>query len=106
MDCHRCKHIRYDGCRYGRCSHRGHLDVVLSPGSDGNRPYNRQICPDFDLRRRCSNCAHWIRGEYFADGMTPARKGMCDLGNDVSGRVCPEWKLSTKTSWKKKKERQ
>ena len=103
MDCRRCKHVRYDGCRHGRCSHSGHLGVVLSPGKDGKRPYNRQICPDFEIRARCSNCIHWIRGEYFSDGMTPARKGRCDVGNDVSGGICPGWKISTKTSWRKRK---
>lgn len=102
MDCHRCEYIRYAGCRYGRCSHKGHVDVVLVAGRDGKRPYNRQICPDFKLRKKCSNCIHWIRGEYFSDGITPAKKGRCKFGySDKSGASCPYWKLSKRTSWKK-----
>lgn len=101
MDCHRCEYIRYAGCRYGRCSHKGHVDVVLVAGRDGKRPYNRQICPDFKLRKKCSNCIHWIRGEYFADGKTPARRGACELGKFASSGFCTDWKLSTRTSWRK-----
>lgn len=91
MDCHRCEFIRYDGCRYGRCSHAGHSDVrFVRSGKGSARPYNMQICPDFRLRKRCSNCRYWKRGRYFADGNTPAEKGRCSL--EISGGVCPLWK--------------
>lgn len=108
MDCHRCIHIRYDGCKYGRCSHRGHGDVRLSiedakrRAKDGRRDYNRQICPDFVMRRRCSNCKYWFRGRYFADGKTPAGKGRCSLGIDKCAEECPIWKAGP-TSWKKRR---
>ena len=98
MDCRRCIHIRYSGCRHGRCSHPGHKDVVLRPGSG----YNTQICGDFVFRRRCSNCAHWLRGEYFGDGITPALGGGCSMGMapDEAG-FCMKWKKNRMTSWKK-----
>ena len=102
MDCRRCENIRYDGCRYGRCSCSGHEDVRLSPGKDGKRPYSRSICPDFVLKRRCSNCRYWIRGEYFADGRTPARKGRCSLDFVKAGSSCGLWRKGT-TSWRKRK---
>lgn len=101
MDCHRCEYIRYDGCHYGRCSHVGHSDVVLLPGKDGKRPYNKQICADFRLKKKCSNCRYWIRGEYFCDGKTPARKGRCSLDIFGTGSTCELWKAG-KTSWRKR----
>lgn len=94
MDCHRCVNIRYDGCRYGRCSHPGHKDVVLEI-KKGARPYNKQICPDFEVRKRCSNCKYWARGKYFADGRTPAKKGRCSLDICNTGIPCRIWKLQT-----------
>lgn len=105
MDCHRCRHIRYDGCSYGRCSLPCHPDVrLVRPGSKGrksdSRPYNMQKCPDFSLMRRCSNCRYWKRGEYFSDGRTPARKGRCSLDLSFSADSCPMWKKG-KTSWRK-----
>lgn len=102
MDCHRCIHIRYDGSHYGRCSHWGHGDVVCSKGTGGARPYNRQICLDFVVRRRCSNCVNWERGAYFADGSTPSVKGRCMLGLCHRPDECPHWKQG-RTSWRKRK---
>ena len=106
MDCHRCKNIRYDGNPYGRCALPGHQDVVLRRrGRDEagtQRPYNRQVCPDFVMRRRCSNCAYWSRGEYFRDGKTPSRKGKCSLRIvERDGHDCPLWKRG-QTRWKKR----
>lgn len=94
MDCHSCRHITYSGCRYGRCSHPGHCDVMLKRGEpDGKRPYDRRICPDFELRMRCANCRYWIRGKYSSDGKTPARKGSCSIGlrSGVDGE-CVMWR--------------
>lgn len=97
MDCHRCENLRYDGCPYGRCSHPGHSDVRLEIGQgreEGRRPYNRQVCPDFRLKRRCSNCKYWERGRYFSDGKTPAAKGKCSLdipSSQMSGGICELW---------------
>lgn len=108
MDCHRCIYLRYDGCSYGRCTHRGHSDVKFSKEglkkrvAEGKRTYNKQICPDFKMKKRCSNCKHWIRGEYFADGVTPARKGGCSLRIMVPCEQCPMWKQGP-TTWKKKR---
>lgn len=99
MDCHRCIHVRYDGCHYGRCSHAGHSDVILVRGGD-KRPYNRQVCSDFVLRKRCSNCKYWVRGIYFADGKTPSEKGRCSLRCRDDGKTCKLWKQGN-TSWKK-----
>lgn len=105
MDCHRCENLRYSGSRYGRCSHVGHQDVVISRGTGGARPYNREICPDFVLRRRCSNCRYWVRGKYFADGKTPATKGRCSLDILYTGVApCAVWRQGP-TSSRKKKER-
>jgi len=105
MDCHRCIYIRYDGCRYGRCTHPGHLDVRLVPKGSRpkghKRPYSRMICREFKLRKKCSNCKHWVRGEYFADGHTPAKKGKCSLRVIERGADCPLWKMGP-TSWKKR----
>lgn len=106
MDCHRCENIRYDGNPYGHCIHRGHPDVVLKKGKggskSGSRPYNRQICPDFVIRKRCSNCAYWERGEYFRDGRTPASKGKCSLKIvERNGHDCPLWKPGP-TKWRRK----
>lgn len=107
MDCHRCIYLRYDGCPYGRCSHSGHSDVRFSKedlkkrASEGTRTYNKMICPDFKMKRRCSNCRYWVRGEYFADGKTPAKKGRCSLRVVVPGDKCPIWEQG-KTSWKKR----
>lgn len=102
MDCHRCIHVRYGGCRYGRCSHPGHSDVILSKGKSGEqRRYNRQICKDFVLKKRCSNCRYWERGEYFSDGMTPARRGSCSLKCEERGKDCPIWRQG-ETSWHKR----
>lgn len=105
MDCHRCEHIRYDGCRYGRCSCPGHSDVrlVLDKSKDRKRPYNKRICPDFRLRRKCSNCRYWIRGKYFSDGKTPAKKGRCSLDIKEQG-PCDIWKEG-KTSWRKRRQK-
>ena len=103
MDCHRCENIRYGGCPYGRCIHPGHQDVRLSrkrpEGSE--RPYNMQICPDFRMKKRCSNCKYWIRGAYYSDGVTPAKKGRCSLRCKEIGKECPLWKQGP-TSWRKK----
>lgn len=105
MDCHRCEHITYAGCRYGRCSHPGHQDVVLRLDKDGKRPYNKQICPDFMLRRKCSNCKYWKRGRYFVDGMTPATKGRCSLDIlNTGGSPCSVWRQGPTSSRKRKKE--
>lgn len=102
MDCHRCEHLRYNGCRYGRCTHPGHRGVVLSKPKDrSERTYNKLICPDFVMRKRCSNCRYWARGEYFADGKTPAKKGHCSLKLLRDPSECPMWKAG-RTSWKKK----
>lgn len=109
MDCHRCMNLKYAGCSYGKCSHPGHSDVVFVPKAkrekEGTyvRPYSREICPDFRLRKRCANCKHWKRGEYFADGRTPAKKGRCSLRLIQCGADCPLWKKGP-TSWKKRKE--
>jgi len=101
MDCHRCENLRYDGCPYGRCIHKGHQDVRLQRKRGGVRPYNKQICPDFVLKKRCSNCRYWLRGEYFSDGKTPAKKGRCSLRCVERGKNCPLWKQG-RTSWKKR----
>ena len=106
MDCHRCKYLRYDGCRYGRCSHPGHQDVRFilkhNRGPNSKRPYSREVCKEFVLRRKCSNCINWVRGKYFADGMTPATKGRCKLMVcERNGEDCPLWELGP-TSWRKK----
>ena len=107
MDCHNCEHLGYSGCPYGRCMHPGHQDVRFSRADakkrreEGNRAYNRQICPDFSLKKRCSNCANWTRGHYFSDGMTPAAKGCCTLGREANGGSCPKWKPG-KTSWRRR----
>ncbi len=105
MDCHRCEHIRYDGCRYGRCSHVGHSDVRIEPGKDGKRPYNKMICPDFKLRRKCSNCKYWLRGKYFADGKTPASKGRCSLNILTEGLCCKMWRKGNTSPKNRKKVR-
>jgi len=94
MDCHRCSHLRYDGSRYGRCSLPQHAGVRFTPKSQRMgepRPYSRETCPDFSLRRSCPNCRYWSRGEYFADGVTPARKGACTLDVRKSASECPLW---------------
>lgn len=111
MDCHSCQYIQYDGTPYGRCSHRGHKNVTFSlqdakkRSKKGERIYNTQICPDFKRKRRCSNCSHWKRGEYFADGKTPARKGKCLFGIvGRNGDDCPMWDRNKNTSWKKQKQ--
>lgn len=101
MDCHRCQNIVYSGCKYGRCSLPGHQDVHLEIARDGPRRYNKQICPDFKQRRRCSNCAYWLRGEYFADGKTPSRKGRCSLKIKPEDGKCRLWRQG-KTSWRKR----
>ena len=105
MDCHRCCHIRYDGVKYGRCSHPDHLDVKFIPKSKRVerrfRPYNMQICKDFKLVRKCSNCKNWIRGEYYNDGVTPAKKGRCSLRCFERGADCPLWEIGP-TSWVKR----
>lgn len=103
MDCHRCENLRYAGCRYGRCSHRGHLDVVLKleKGAGRKRPYNRQICPDFVMRKRCSNCLYWRRGKYFADGKTPATTGRCSLNVGTDAAACAMWRKGPTSSSKK-----
>ena len=107
MDCHRCVYLKYDGCNYGHCTHSGHKDVRLSltdakkRAEAGKRDYNRQICLDFRLRRRCSNCKYWIRGSYFGDGKTPAVKGRCSLRVLKRGDDCSLWKVGP-TSWKKR----
>ena len=105
MDCHRCQHLRYFGGACSRCTHRGHKDVVFSRYEAKRKPYNRQICPDFKLKKRCANCTHWNRGEYFADGRTPAKKGKCMFGIvERNGEDCPMWEQNKKTSWKKRKQ--
>lgn len=97
MDCHRCKYIRYDGFRYGRCSHPGHQDVKFIPRKHREegaaRPYSKLICKEFCLRKRCANCSHWVRGEYYRDGQTPAKKGYCSLGIVDRNEDCPKWEL-------------
>lgn len=103
MDCHRCENLRYAGCRYGRCSHPGHRDVVLKLGKGGARKYNRQICPDFVMKKRCSNCKYWKRGRYFADGITPRKEGKCSL--DIlytGGKACSLWGAGPTSSRKRK----
>lgn len=102
MDCHRCVNLTYSGCRYGRCSHPGHRDVVLRLDAAGKRPYNRQICPDFVMKRRCSNCKYWKRGRYFADGITPATKGKCSLDVLRTADACPMWGAGPTSSRKRK----
>lgn len=106
MDCHRCIHISYSGCRYGRCSHPGHRNVVLRRGEDGSRPYNRMICQDFEIRKRCSNCAFWVRGKYYADGNTPADKGGCSLRISRKADECPMWKAGPTSSRNKQGKKQ
>lgn len=105
MDCHRCIFIKYNGCRYGRCTHPGHPDVKFVPkeqrSADISRPYSREICKDFCLRKKCSNCKKWIRGQYFADGKTPAVRGRCSLRLVERGEDCPQWEIGP-TSWKKR----
>lgn len=107
MDCHRCAFLRYDGSPYGHCTHSGHKDVVFSVEDrkkrvkDGVRPYDRRICPDFLVKRRCSNCKYWIRGRYFADGRTPASKGRCSLRCDEIGGGCPMWRSGASIAGKK-----
>lgn len=102
MDCHRCENLIYSGCRYGRCSHPGHRDVVLRIGNGAKRPYNRQICADFVMKKRCSNCKYWIRGKYFADGMTPAAKGSCSLRISRDGSECQVWRAGPTSSRRRK----
>lgn len=100
MDCHRCEFIRYDGHRYGHCAHPGHSDVKFvmrkNRPADSKRPYSKLVCNEFRLRRRCSNCARWVRGKYFSDGETPSVKGHCSLGNAYSIDGCPDWESSVK----------
>jgi hypothetical protein len=82
--------------------HPGHRDVKFYRRKAGEeRPYNKQICPDFKMKKRCSNCRYWERGEYFADGVTPSRKGRCSLDCQRDGKICELWKPG-KTSWKKR----
>ena len=102
MDCHRCENLQYGGCPYGRCVHPGHKDVKFFRKKGAPRPYNKQICPDFRMKKRCSNCRYWERGEYFADGNTPAKKGRCSLRCQKEGKICRLWKPG-KTSWKKRR---
>jgi len=102
MDCHRCERVSYAGCRYGRCSHPGHKDVVLKLTKGAKRAYNKQICPDFVMKRRCSNCRYWKRGRYFADGVTPATKGRCSLDILREASECPMWKAGPTSSRKRK----
>ena len=94
MDCHSCEFLSYAGCRYGRCTHSGHRDVVLAKGDGrpGHRSYNKQVCKDFAKKKRCSNCMYWKRGKYFADGKTPAERGRCSLDLEELGRNCIMWK--------------
>lgn len=103
MNCRMCENVRYGGgC--ARCSMPGHRDVVLRPGADGRRTYNKEICPDFRLVKRCSNCLYWFRGAYAGDGVTPATRGRCSLGRPegLVGR-CPLWRKG-RTSWRKRRE--
>lgn len=104
MDCHRCVFLKYDGCRYGRCTHQAHLDVKFVLKSQrknkGSRPYSREICKEFILKKKCSNCKKWIRGEYFADGKTPSKRGRCSLRLMERGEDCPLWEIGP-TSWRK-----
>ena len=104
MDCHRCEHIRYDGCPYGRCSVPGRQDVRFErrkPGDGRSRPYSRLICTDFRMKKRCSNCRYWKRGRYFSDGKTPAQKGKCSLEIRTEGSICKMWSAGP-TSWKRR----
>ena len=105
MDCHRCRNITYAGCRYGRCSHPGHRDVFFSSEKGRKRKYNKQICPDFVMKRRCSNCKYWKRGRYFADGMTPAEKGSCSLRISRAAEECPMWGAGPTSSSKRKEKK-
>ena len=102
MDCHRCANLRYAGCRYGRCSHPGHQDVVLTLKKGERSKYSRKICPDFVMKKLCSNCKYWIRGRYFADGITPATKGRCSLKILRSADECPMWGAGPTSSRKRK----
>lgn len=103
MDCHRCIHIKYDGCRYGRCASGRHPDVVIKKTAEGDkRSYNKMICPDFVLRKRCSNCFYWKRGKYFSDGKTPAEKGRCSLRCQERHEDCPIWRPGSTSSRKYK----
>lgn len=109
MNCHRCIHLRYDGRPYGHCTHPNHPDVVFTPLKDRRgqgmrtRPYNKEKCPDFATYRRCSNCAYWIRGKYFRDGMTPASKGKCSICLKPSEGRCPMWEQGWDTRKKGEK---
>ena len=76
--------------------------MVLKIGNAGKRKYNRQICPDFVMKKRCSNCKYWIRGRYFADGATPATKGRCSLKISRLEGVCPVWGAGSTSSRKRK----
>ena len=100
MDCHNCEYIRYDGHRYGRCAHPGHSDVKFVAKKDrpidSKRPYCKLVCKEFCLRKRCSNCENWIRGEYFRDGETPARKGYCKFNIQERNGGCPKWESAVK----------
>lgn len=107
MDCHRCVYLRYDGCPH--CVHPDHLDVKRERRANGRvagdkakRAYSKEWCADFKLRKRCSNCKHWRRGEYFGDGMTPARKGHCSLRIVLKDENCPLWEIGP-TSWRKRR---
>ena len=108
MNCHRCIHLRYDGCPYGHCVHPAHPDVVFTPLKDRKgpgmrtRPYSKEKCPDFATYRRCSNCNKWLRGRYFRDGRTPAAKGKCSIGLVCkAGDRCPMWEQGWDSSKKR-----
>ncbi len=89
MDCRNCIYIRYGGCSH--CSHPGHSGMSIVSCAGRRKEYDRRICPDFTLRKRCSNCKYWKRGEYFMDGKTPSRKGYCSLGLSAGAGKCQIW---------------
>ena len=83
MDCHNCEYIRYDGHRYGHCAHPGHSDVKFVAKKnrpiDSKRPYCKLVCKEFRLRKRCPNCANWMRGEYLGMARPRHARGIASL---------------------------
>jgi hypothetical protein len=61
------------------------------------RPYNKGVCEDFKMIRKCSLCRYWERGKYHRDGKTPSVKGRCILSIcSLDGNGCPMWDKATK----------
>lgn len=101
MNCRVCVHVGYKGCCH--CLLSRHSDVKFNKNLKGaSSKYAKIKCEDFELKKKCSNCANWIRGEYYNDGMTPSSKGRCSLRCVERGGECALWEKG-KTSWRKKR---